>query len=474
MVFGCAEPHELYPDWKRDFGRDAPLELEIGPGRGGFALDRAARHPEIDLVVIEARRWDCELIRARALKRGLRNLMVLHGDARLLLPRLFPPRSLAGLHVQFPDPWWKRRHYKRRLVDVDFAVQARRLLAPGATVDFRTDVAAYAREGERTWLQAGFERLPDEPPEVLSTRERRYAVTGQPVFRARFRNPLVDLRPIQSERTGREWRDVRRKWDKECARDEAAACHSRPRRLHAASAAPRQRGARGSGAGLRCRAAEGRRGHRVVAALQPYAEGSRRRRRARPCVRGGRRSRIRAGDALRQRAAWAPGGSACRQPDRRLRRGADGRRCRRQALPGGARGRPLARRPRPAPLISLTAKETRMADLLHPKETDQEEATETPFDPGEFGVALAADDQMEAQLLVSACEEAEMPAIVQSLRSGPVGTIASPVDGFNILVPQRDLERARALLTERKQALQADPDRSAPTAQGEQALTKKD
>ncbi len=211
MVFGCAEPDELYPDWKRDFGRNAPLELEIGPGRGAFALDHAARHPEIDLVVIESRRSDCELIRARALKRGLRNLMVVHGDARLLLPRLFPPRSLAGLHVQFPDPWWKRRHYKRRLVDVDFAVQARRLLAPGATVDFRTDVAAYAREGERTWLQAGFERLPDEPPEVLSTRERRYAVTGQPVFRARFRNPLVDLRPIQSERTGREWRDVRRK-----------------------------------------------------------------------------------------------------------------------------------------------------------------------------------------------------------------------------------------------------------------------
>src|SRR5207302_9978913 len=133
MVFGCAEPHELYPDWKRDFGRDAPLELDIGPGRGGFALAHAARHPQIDLVVIEARRSDCELIRARALKRGLRNLMVLHGDARLLLPRLFPPRSLAGLHLQFPDPWWKRRHHKRRLVDLDFAPQARRLLPPGAT-----------------------------------------------------------------------------------------------------------------------------------------------------------------------------------------------------------------------------------------------------------------------------------------------------------------------------------------------------
>jgi len=113
-----------------------------------------------------------------------------------------------------------------------------------------------------------------------------------------------------------------------------------------------------------------------------------------------------------------------------------------------------------------------MADLLHPKETDQEEATETPFDPGEFGVALAADDQMEAQLLVLACEEAAIPAIVQSPRSGPVGTIASPVDGFNILVPQRDLERARALLTERKQALEADPDGAARAAEEEEADTE--
>ena len=113
-----------------------------------------------------------------------------------------------------------------------------------------------------------------------------------------------------------------------------------------------------------------------------------------------------------------------------------------------------------------------MADLLHPKETDQEEATETPFDPGEFVVALAADDQMEAQLLVSACEEAGIPAIVQSPRSGPVGTIASPVDGFNILVPRRELERARVLLQERKQALEADPDGAARAAEEEEAKTE--
>jgi tRNA (guanine-N7-)-methyltransferase len=211
MLSGCALPSELFPDWKRDFGRDAPLELEIGPGRGAFALDHAARHREIDLVAVETRRSDCELIRARAARRGLVNLLVLQGDAKLLLPRLFPAGSLSALHVQFPDPWWKKRHHKRRMVDVDFAAQMRRLLAPGGLVDFRTDVPAYAREASQTWIEAGFEQLPDEPPEILSTRERRYAVTGQPVFRARFRNPGGALPPPLPQRTGREWRDLRRK-----------------------------------------------------------------------------------------------------------------------------------------------------------------------------------------------------------------------------------------------------------------------
>lgn len=208
---GCDEPGTRWPDWERDFGRSAPLELEVGPGRGAFALDSCENHPEVNYVAIETRRSDCELIRARATRRGLRNLIVLQGDAKLLVPRLFSQGSLAAVHVQFPDPWWKTRHHKRRMVDVEFAALMRRLLAPGGLVDFRTDVPAYAREAEQTWLEAGFEKLQDQAPEVLSTRERRYAVTGQPVFRARYRNPAVlEVRPDR-ERTGRAWRDTRRK-----------------------------------------------------------------------------------------------------------------------------------------------------------------------------------------------------------------------------------------------------------------------
>jgi tRNA (guanine-N7-)-methyltransferase len=211
MLCGCPLPSELFPDWKRDFGREAPLELEIGPGRGAFALDHAGLHPELDLVLIETRRSDCELIRSRAARRGLGNLLVLQGDAKLLLPRLFRPGALSAVHVQFPDPWWKKRHHKRRMVDADLAAQLRSLLAPAGLVDFRTDVPGYAREAARTWIEAGFEPLPDEEPEVLSTRERRYAITGQPVFRARFRNPGGPPPQPRADRTGREWRDVRRK-----------------------------------------------------------------------------------------------------------------------------------------------------------------------------------------------------------------------------------------------------------------------
>ena len=214
---GCALPQDLFPDWGRDFGRKAKLELEIGPGRGGFALDHAAAHPEVDLVCIETRRSDCELIRDRAARRGLKNLIVLQGDAKLLIPRLFPPGSLSALYVHFPDPWWKKRHNKRRMVDVELTARMRTLLKPAGIVDFRTDVRAYAEAAVASWEDAGFlneagrGRMTSDLPEVLSTRERRYARSGQPVYRARFVNPGPPSGELRGQRTGREWTDVRRK-----------------------------------------------------------------------------------------------------------------------------------------------------------------------------------------------------------------------------------------------------------------------
>ena len=113
-----------------------------------------------------------------------------------------------------------------------------------------------------------------------------------------------------------------------------------------------------------------------------------------------------------------------------------------------------------------------MPDILHPDQSEEEETPETPLDPGDFVLALTAEDQSQAELLVAACEEASIPAILQSPWSGPIGTRLAG-DGFNIFVPQRDLAKALPLLEERKAALEADPEGGARAAESEEAEGEK-
>jgi tRNA (guanine-N7-)-methyltransferase len=188
-------PLDLLPDWRARFGPAAErLELEIGPGHGGFALTFARTEPERALVAIEQRKKFAETIAEKAVRRGHRNLLVIHGDARLLAPRLFAAGSLAAVHVHFPDPWWKRRHQARRLVDDRMSLLIRALLAPGGLLDFRTDVEEYAL-GARERLEAVGLRNEAGPGafsqpatgDIPSTREKRYLATGQRVWRLRLR-----------------------------------------------------------------------------------------------------------------------------------------------------------------------------------------------------------------------------------------------------------------------------------------------
>lgn len=188
---------DLLPDWGALLGeRAAHLELEIGSGHGGYALAFARLHGDRALVAIEQRRKFAEALREKAEKRGYQNLVAIHGDARLLAPRLFRAASLAAIHVHFPDPWWKRRHHRRRLVDDDMSGLLLRLLRPRGLLDFRTDVERYASEALERLEAVRFvneagpgrfaERAADELP---STREKRYLATGQPVWRLTMRRP---------------------------------------------------------------------------------------------------------------------------------------------------------------------------------------------------------------------------------------------------------------------------------------------
>jgi tRNA (guanine-N7-)-methyltransferase len=189
---------DRFPDWSERFGAAAAeLELEIGSGHGGFALAFARLRPGRALVAIEQRQKFAAEVAAKAEARGLvANLLVLRGDARIMAPRLFRAGSLAAIHVHFPDPWWKRRHHTRRLVDDRMSALLLGLLRPGGVLDFRTDVEDYARGAVERLEEVGFENeagpgrfcepLPDELP---STREKRYLATGQPVWRLRMRRP---------------------------------------------------------------------------------------------------------------------------------------------------------------------------------------------------------------------------------------------------------------------------------------------
>ncbi len=187
-------PLDLLPDWRGRLGPAAErLELEIGPGHGGFALAFARAHPDRALVSIEQRKKFAEDILAKAARRGHANLVVIHGDARLLAPRLFAAGSLAAIHVHFPDPWWKRRHHGRRLVDDRMSTLLRGLLRPGGLLDFRTDVEEYALgaierlEAAGLLNEAGPGRFAEAAPgEIPSTREKRYLATGQRVWRLRM------------------------------------------------------------------------------------------------------------------------------------------------------------------------------------------------------------------------------------------------------------------------------------------------
>ena len=188
---------DLHPDWTGSLGPAArTLELEIGSGHGGYALAFGARHPDRVLVAVEQRKKFAADLEARALRRKLGNLVVLIGDARLLAPRIFRAGSLAAVHVHFPDPWWKRKHERRRLVDDGMSTLLLRLLRPGGLLDFRTDVERYAEDAVVRLEEAGFEneRGPGrfserDPDEIPSTREKRYLATGQPVWRLRMHRP---------------------------------------------------------------------------------------------------------------------------------------------------------------------------------------------------------------------------------------------------------------------------------------------
>jgi tRNA (guanine-N7-)-methyltransferase len=171
----------------------APRELEIGFGRGRFLVERARSAPGSRILGIEIKAKWGHLVEERRKREGLHHVVALAGDARQVLPRLGPARSLARVFLHFPDPWWKKKHGKRRVLDDDFLREIARLLAPRGELFVQTDVEeralemrerieAYTIDGAPAFeTKPGFE-MPN-PYGARSNREARADEDHLPVYR---------------------------------------------------------------------------------------------------------------------------------------------------------------------------------------------------------------------------------------------------------------------------------------------------
>lgn len=176
------------------FATDAPLEIEVGSGKGLFLQNAATTSPEHNFLGIEVAQKYARFTAARLAKRGLRNAVVVHGDGLRLMKETIPDNSLAAVHVYFPDPWWKKRHHKRRVLTEPFLADVYRTLASEGRLHFWTDVKDYF-DATLKLIAAYTEfvgplAVPEKPPEHnLDFRthfERRTRLNNEPVYRAEF------------------------------------------------------------------------------------------------------------------------------------------------------------------------------------------------------------------------------------------------------------------------------------------------
>jgi tRNA (guanine-N7-)-methyltransferase len=178
--------------WQSVFGNDHAVELEIGFGKGLFLLNASQACPQVNFLGIEILRKYQLYAATRLAKRGLKNARVVKADAREFLRDHVRDNSFQAIHIYFPDPWWKKRHLKRRLFTVEFIVQCERTLQKCGRLNVVTDVGDYFTV--ITELLQAHTRLKVLPPldamkpthdlDYLTNFERKFRKEGRAIYRA--------------------------------------------------------------------------------------------------------------------------------------------------------------------------------------------------------------------------------------------------------------------------------------------------
>jgi len=174
------------------FPAPSPVELEVGSGKGLFLATASAARPTCNFLGVEISGGYARMCAGRVAAVGSDNARIIHGDGTFLVRSLLPDGCLAGMHVYFPDPWWKARHKKRRVLSEPFLRHAGRTLATGADLHVWTDVEEYYHSALASAAATGLFAPPREEPagtplhdlDYRTHFERRTRLAGQPVWRA--------------------------------------------------------------------------------------------------------------------------------------------------------------------------------------------------------------------------------------------------------------------------------------------------
>jgi tRNA (guanine-N7-)-methyltransferase len=137
-------------DFGQIFGRSAPVVLEIGFGNGESLVMAAAARPDLDFLGIEVHEPGVGHCLIRIRQAGIGNLRLIAHDAMEVLNKQIPPASLSRINLLFPDPWPKKRHHKRRIIQAPFLDLAARALEPGGSLYIATDWLDYAEHIDET------------------------------------------------------------------------------------------------------------------------------------------------------------------------------------------------------------------------------------------------------------------------------------------------------------------------------------
>ena len=198
LTFADLDPYlddEQRLDWPKLYGNDQPVQLDIGCGRGMFLVNAGTAAPQTNWLGMEVDYKEARHGARRLQKRELPNVRILGGDARYALDTFVHPGSVEAAHVYFPDPWWKRKHKRRRLFTEAFVTQLATVVRPGGLVHSWTDVEDYFtvistlmnHDPRFETLPPPAERTAEHDLDYQTSFERKKRKAGSTIYRGRWR-----------------------------------------------------------------------------------------------------------------------------------------------------------------------------------------------------------------------------------------------------------------------------------------------